>query len=240
MIEARLKKRLGSLEIDASFSRPGPGVTALFGRSGAGKTSIVNMIAGVLRPDAGRVIVNDKTLFDSERRIDVPPEKRRIGYVFQDGRLFPHASVEKNLTYGMKLTPAGLRYVDLGQIVALLDLGHLLARRPGKLSGGEKQRVAIGRALLTSPRLLLMDEPLASLDAARKEEVLPFIARICREFEIPIIYVSHMIDEVSRLADKTVVIHNGKVDIEASRRIAGKDGPTSDSDKTDGSRERVC
>lgn len=211
MLGVKVKKRLGALSLDIEFKRSGPGVTAIFGPSGAGKTSLINIVAGISRPDEGHVIVNGKCLFDSSKKICEPPEARRIGYVFQDGRLFPHLSVKSNLTYGMKLTSAADRYVDYEQIIQLLDLEPLLSRRPAKLSGGEKQRVAIGRALLTSPRLLLMDEPLSSLDAARKEEVIPFIATICREFDLPIIYVSHMIDEISRLADKIVEINNGRV-----------------------------
>lgn len=195
----------------------------MFGSSGAGKTSIINMVAGLVRPDAGHIIVNGRTLFDAEAGLDVPPEKRRIGYIFQDGRLFPHLSVHTNLTYGMHLTPAKTRYVTLDQVVELLGIGHLLDRRPAKLSGGEKQRVAIGRALLTSPSLLLMDEPLASLDLARKAEVLPFIARLSRELSIPILYVSHSLNEVLNLADSIVlldaghVVAQGKIDTLMSR-----------------------
>lgn len=210
MLELDVQKRQGAFTLDTVFRSDGPGVTALFGRSGAGKTSVINMVAGLATPDRGRIIVKGRPLFDSERGINLAPEKRRIGYVFQDGRLFPHLSVRANLTYGMGLTPAGERYTALDQVVALLGIGHLLSRRPARLSGGEKQRVAIGRALLTSPSLLLMDEPLASLDAARKAEVLPFVARLARELSVPILYVSHSLDEILNLADTLVLMDGGR------------------------------
>ena len=211
MLEIKVKKRLGAFPVDVAFSTEGAGVTALFGRSGAGKTSVINMVAGLFPPDEGLIVVNGRKLFDSEHSIDLPPEKRRCGYIFQDGRLFPHLTVKTNLTYGMKLVPRAERYVSYDQVVELLGIGHLLGRRPAKLSGGEKQRVAIGRALLTSPSLLLMDEPLASLDSARKGEVLPFIARLPREFSIPILYVTHSLDEIINLADTVVLLESGKV-----------------------------
>lgn len=211
MLDLHVQKRQGQFQIDAAFVSRKAGVTALFGNSGAGKTSIINMVAGLVRPDAGHITVNDRPLFDSGAGLDIPPERRRIGYVFQDGRLFPHLSVRTNLVYGMRLTPAKARYVTFDQVVELLGIGHLLNRRPAKLSGGEKQRVAIGRALLTSPSLLLMDEPLASLDLARKAEVLPFIARLARELSIPILYVSHSLNEVLNLADTIVVLDAGRV-----------------------------
>ena len=211
MLEIEVKKGLGSFTVDVAFSTGAAGVTALFGLSGAGKTSVINMVAGLIRPDKGRIVVNGRKLFDSEQSIDIPPEKRRCGYVFQDGRLFPHLTVKANLAYGMKLVPRTERYVSYDQVVELLGLDHLLNRRPAKLSGGEKQRVAIGRALLASPSLLLMDEPLASLDSARKGEVLPFIARLPRELSIPILYVSHLLDEILNLADAIVFLDSGKV-----------------------------
>ncbi len=210
-MEIELTRRQGDFLVDAAFTGPESGVTALFGPSGAGKTSLINMVAGLMRPDAGCISVNGLCLFDSKRRIDLPPEKRRIGYVFQDGRLLPHLSVRANLTYGMHLTPARRRFVTLEAVVALLGIAHLLDRRPARLSGGEKQRVAIGRALLTSPAMLLMDEPLASLDASRKSEVLPFIMRLSREYAIPILYVSHIMDEILNLADHLVIMENGHV-----------------------------
>jgi molybdate transport system ATP-binding protein len=211
VLEISITYNQGNFSLDVAFQGAPSGVTALFGPSGAGKTSVVNMVAGLLRPDAGRIAVNGFCLFDSAGRIDLPPEKRRIGYVFQDGRLLPHLSVRSNLIYGMRRTPAGRRFVAFDAVVDLLGIGHLLARRPARLSGGEKQRVAIGRALLTSPALLLMDEPLASLDAARKAEVLPFIMRLGCEFAIPILYVSHAMDEILNLASRMVMLHNGRV-----------------------------
>ncbi len=211
MLEIKVKKRLGRFTVDVSVSTGEAGVTALFGSSGAGKTSVINMVAGLFPPDEGLIVVNDRKLFDSGHSIDLPPEKRRCGYIFQDGRLFPHLTVKANLTYGMKLVPRTERYVGYDQVVELLGIRHLLSRRPAKLSGGEKQRVAIGRALLTSPSLLLMDEPLASLDSARKGEVLPFIATLPRELSIPILYVTHSLDEILNLADTVVLLESGKV-----------------------------
>ena len=210
-MEINVTRRQGDFLVDAAFEGPESGVTALYGPSGAGKTSVIHMVAGLTRPDTGRISVNGSLLFDSARRIDLPPERRRIGYVFQDGRLFPHLSVRANLTYGMHLTPADRRFVTFDAVVRLLGIGHLLGRRPAKLSGGEKQRVAIGRALLTSPAILLMDEPLASLDAPRKAEVLPFIMRLSREYAIPILYVSHIMDEILPLADHLVIMDMGHV-----------------------------
>jgi molybdate transport system ATP-binding protein len=211
VLEIKLKKRLGHFTVDVAFSTGEACVTALFGRSGAGKTSVINMVAGLIRPDEGRITVKGRGLFDSSQRLDVPPEKRRCGYIFQDGRLFPHLTVKANLAYGMKLVPRTERYVGYDQVVELLGIDHLLSRRPAKLSGGEKQRVAIGRALLTSPSLLLMDEPLASLDRARKGEVLPFIARLPRELSIPILYVTHALDEILNLADMVALLDSGRV-----------------------------
>ena len=208
MIEIDLEKRLGSFAIEARFAAPDTGITALFGRSGAGKTSIVNMLAGLLRPDRGRIAVGGELLFSSADGVDLPPERRRLGYVFQEGRLFPHYSVRGNLTYGGGRGGSG---IDFDAVVTLLGLNALLERRPGDLSGGEKQRVAIGRALLAAPRLLLMDEPLAALDAARKAEILPFIERLRDELRLPVIYVSHAMDEIVRLADTLVLLANGKV-----------------------------
>lgn len=210
MIDIQVKRRQGAFLVDMAFSA-NKGVTALFGRSGSGKSSLISMVAGLARPDVGRIAVGDRVLYDSGAGIDLPPERRRAGYVFQESRLFPHLTVHGNLTYGMKRVPAAERYVAFEPVVDLLGLGGLLDRRPAKLSGGEKQRVAIGRALLASPRILLMDEPLASLDATRKAEVLPFIARLPRQFDIPILYVSHAMDEILRLADTLVLIDKGAV-----------------------------
>ena len=210
MIEIAIEKRLGAFSLDARFAAPDSGITALFGRSGAGKTSLVNALAGLIRPDRGRIAVAGVPLFDSERGIDVPPEKRRLGYVFQEGRLFPHYSVRGNLLYGRKRA-GDTDGPSFDTIVALLGIADLLERRPADLSGGEKQRVAIGRALLASPRLLLMDEPLASLDAARKAEILPFIERLRDELKLPVFYVSHEMDEIIRLADLLVLVDQGKI-----------------------------
>jgi molybdate transport system ATP-binding protein len=194
--------------LSAEFESGGR-VTALFGRSGAGKTTLVNLIAGLLRPDSGRIALDGTVLFDKAAGIDLPANRRRIGYVFQEGRLFPHMSVRSNLLYGRHLTPVDRQWGTLEQVVDLLGIGHLLARRPAALSGGEKQRVAIGRALLASPRLLLMDEPLASLDQQRKEEIVPYIERLRDEMHLPIVYVSHAIDEIARIADTIVVLADG-------------------------------
>jgi len=209
MFDVKLGKKQGDFQVDAAFCTHSAGVTALFGPSGAGKTSVANMIAGLSRPDSGFVRIHGTTLFDSEKRINLKPYKRRVGYVFQEGRLFPHFSVKGNLTYGMKRIKGSRRFIDFNKVVDLLGISHLLDRRPARLSGGEKQRVAIGRALLASPGLLLMDEPLASLDAARKAEVLPFIKKLPGQFDIPILYVSHSVDEIRSLADNLVFLVDG-------------------------------
>ncbi len=209
-IAVSIEKRLGAFALSVAFTSKGR-ITALFGRSGAGKTSVINLIAGMQRPDAGFIRVGDTTLVDTTRGIFVPTHRRRIGYVFQEGRLFPHLTVRANLLYGRWLSPRAGRWGSLDQVVALLGIGHLLDRRPAALSGGEKQRVAIGRALLASPRLLLMDEPLASVDQARKEEILPYIERLRAEMDLPIIYVSHAVEEVARLADTIVLLDAGHV-----------------------------
>jgi molybdate transport system ATP-binding protein len=209
-LAVEIEHRLGAFELDAHFSAEGR-VTALFGRSGAGKTSLVNAIAGLIRPERGRVIVDGETLLDTEHGIFVPKHRRRIGYVFQEGRLLPHLSVRKNLRYGAWFAPHDARYVEFDRVVETMGIGHLLDRKPDKLSGGERQRVAIGRALLASPRLLLMDEPLAQLDATRRHEILSFIERLREAFAVPIVYVSHAMDEVIRLADTLVLIDDGRV-----------------------------
>jgi molybdate transport system ATP-binding protein len=211
MLSIDIERKQGDFLIKAKFRQEQIGVTALFGPSGAGKTSIVNMVAGLTKPDRGNIRINGITVFDSAKGIDLRPEKRHIGYVFQDGRLFPHLSVRSNLRYGMKLIPSSQRFVDFNQVVDMLGIEHLLDRRPAKLSGGEKQRVAIGRALLTNPLMLLLDEPLASLDLTRKKEILPFIQRMCKEFERPILYVSHDRNEILELASWLVVLANGSV-----------------------------
>ncbi|MEO8202409.1 MAG: molybdenum ABC transporter ATP-binding protein [Betaproteobacteria bacterium] len=209
-IEVDVESRLGTFTLRAAFTADGA-TTALFGRSGSGKSTLLNLVAGLLAPARGRIAIGDSVLFDSERGIDVPAHRRRIGYVFQEGRLLPHLSVQQNLVYGRFFTPRSERYADFGKVVTLLDLGALLARRPASLSGGEKQRVAIGRALLSSPRVLLMDEPLASLDAGRRGEILYYIERLRDEVRIPIVYVSHSIEEVVRLADTLVLVSDGAV-----------------------------
>jgi molybdate transport system ATP-binding protein len=209
MLAVDVEKRLGEFQIAAKFQTTG-GATALFGPSGAGKTSIVNMIAGLLKPDRGRISLDDTVLFDSSERIDVPAHRRRIGYVFQEGRLFPHLSVLQNLDYGR--WASGLREdeAERERIIALLNIGALRKRRPGHLSGGERQRVALGRALLMKPRLLLLDEPLASLDRARKLEILPYLVRLRDEGHVPMIYVSHQMVEIQRLCSQVVRIEGGR------------------------------
>src|SRR5215467_2234172 len=209
MLSLDIERRLGGFQLAASFV-VGEGVTALFGRSGAGKTSVINAIAGILRPDRGRIDINEHTVFDAGRGIDVPTPSRRVGYVFQEGRLFPHLSVRQNLRYA-GLFSRGMPETEFDRVVDLLGLKELLERRPGNLSGGEKQRVAIGRALLSDPRLLLLDEPLASLDAHRKSEVLRYLELVRDEVKIPIVYVSHAVEEVVHLADTVVLMSGGAV-----------------------------
>jgi molybdate transport system ATP-binding protein len=196
--------RLGQMELRVGFETA-QGVTALFGRSGAGKTSVANAVAGLLRPDQGQIRLGDRVLFDRDSGVDVPVHKRRIGYVFQEARLFPHLTVRGNLLYGAP-DDAGL-----GRICDLLGIAPLLTRRPRALSGGEKARVAIGRALLSAPDLLIMDEPLAALDVARKAEILPYLERLRDEAGLPILYVSHAVDEVARLATSLVLMDQGRV-----------------------------
>ncbi|MCA1368315.1 molybdenum ABC transporter ATP-binding protein [Bradyrhizobium sp. BRP14] len=209
-LEVEARHRIGSFTIDAAFGSDG-GVTALFGRSGSGKTSLVNIIAGLLRADAGRIVLDGDVIADSARGVFTPIHRRHFGYVFQEARLFPHLSVRRNLAYGRWFAGASESASEFGRIVEMLGIGHLLDRRPSTLSGGERQRVAVGRALLASPRLLLMDEPLAALDEARKAEILPYLERLRDETRIPIVYVSHSVAEVARLADRVVVLDNGRV-----------------------------
>lgn len=212
-LEVDILHRQGAFTLEARFGVSG-GVTALFGRSGSGKTTLVNAVGGLIRPDRARIAAGGRLLVDSEAGLFVPPHRRRIGTVFQEGRLFPHLSVRQNLMIGRLLTPRRARLAggpELDQVVDLLGLAPLLGRRPAGLSGGEKQRVAIGRALLAHPRLLLMDEPLASLDEARKREILPALERLRDEVGVPIVYVSHSLAEVARLATTIVVLEAGRV-----------------------------
>ena len=205
-----LRHSFPGFELDVDFEAP-PGITVLFGRSGSGKTSIINAVAGLLRPDAGRVAAGDWVLFDTARGLWLPPHRRRLGYIFQESRLFPHMTVRQNLLYGRRFSPRHDRRESIEHVVAMLGIGHLLDRRPAMLSGGEKQRVAIGRALLASPRLILADEPLAALDEARKAEILPYFERLRDEVSVPILYVSHSAAEVARLATTVVALQDGKV-----------------------------
>jgi molybdate transport system ATP-binding protein len=205
-----VEKRLGEFVLAAKFESES-GVTALFGPSGAGKTSLINMLAGLIAPDRGRIMYRGKVLFDAAGKVNVPPHRRRFGYVFQDGRLFPHLSVRSNLDYGRRRYGLKRDAAEMERIVAMLDIGHLIDRRPGTLSGGERQRVAIGRALLMKPHLLLLDEPLASLDASRKGEIMPYLERLRDEAGVPMIYVSHHAAEVRRLATAVVRIERGRV-----------------------------
>jgi len=210
MLEVRLRHAYRGFRLDAEFVAPAQGVTAVFGPSGCGKTTLLAGVAGLLRPDAGRVALHGTVLLDSAQGVFVAPERRRCGVVFQDSKLFPHLSVATNLRYGMRRAPAGPG-PGFAEVVELLGVGHLLARRPGALSGGERQRVALGRALLSRPRLLLLDEPLAALDVARRAEVLPFLALVRDRFAVPMLYVTHALDEVDRLADALVLMAGGRV-----------------------------
>lgn len=210
-IQARFKVEHAGFTLDVELNLPGRGVSALFGHSGSGKTSCLRCFAGLDQPSEGYLQVNGELWQDSAQGVFVPAHKRSVGYVFQDANLFAHLSVRRNLEYGLKRIPTAQRRIAVEQAVELLGIGHLLERLPGNLSGGEQQRVGIARALLTSPRLLLLDEPLASLDLKRKQEVLPYLERLHEELEIPIIYVSHSPDEVARLADHLVLLEDGRV-----------------------------
>ena len=209
MLQVAAHKRRGTFALEAQFELPTPGVVALFGRSGSGKSTLVNVIAGLLKAESGWVALDDAVLLDTTLHIDVPPERRRIGYVFQDARLFPHLSVAANLRYGQRRAQVP-PFVGIDLVADLLDLGALMSRRTHQLSGGERQRVAIGRALLSQPNLLLLDEPLASLDASRREEVLPYLETLRDQLSIPMVYVSHDFDEVLRLATHLVLMESGK------------------------------
>jgi molybdate transport system ATP-binding protein len=210
MLRVDVFKKLGDFTVDVAFKGEGR-VTGLFGSSGAGKTSLVNMIAGLLKPDRGFIAVGNEVLDDTLAGIHIPPHQRRIGYVFQDARLFPHFSVSQNLHYGRRMNGVAYNSAHQDRVVDLLDIGKLLTRRTGQLSGGERQRVALGRALLMQPRLLLLDEPLGSLDSARKAEILPYLIRLRDESGVPMVYVGHDSNELRRLAAQVVVIRRGHV-----------------------------
>jgi molybdate transport system ATP-binding protein len=210
MLTVAAEMQRGTFLLNVRFESPTPGVVVLFGRSGCGKSTVVDVIAGLIAPRSGRVELDGVVLLDSERRVSEPTERRRIGYVFQDARLFPHLRVAANLRYA-ESRAAGPRYVDLDAVVGLLDLAALMNRRTHQLSGGERQRVAIGRALLSQPRLLLLDEPLAALDEARREEVLPYLETLRDHLSIPMVYVTHDFDEVLRLATHLVLMEAGSV-----------------------------
>src|SRR5438270_8724942 len=210
MLRVDVSKQLGEFSLQASFASEGR-VTGLFGVSGAGKTSLVNMIAGLLLPDRGVIAIDSETLDDTAARVHVPAHRRRIGYVFQDARLFPHLDVRQNLDYGRRMNRLADDPVQRARVTDLLDIGGLLGRRPGQLSGGERQRVALGRALLAQPKLLLLDEPLGSLDDERKVEILPYLVRLRDEANIPMVYVSHDAGEMRQLATSVVMLKRGRV-----------------------------
>jgi molybdate transport system ATP-binding protein len=210
MLRVDVSKRLGEFTVEAAFTSDGR-VTGLFGASGAGKTSLINMIAGLLRPDVGTISIDGEILDDAAAGTHVAVHRRRIGYVFQDARLFPHLDVRRNLDYGRRMNRLTEDAALWRRVTDLLDISHLLDRRPGKLSGGERQRVALGRALLSQPRLLLLDEPLGSLDEERKEEILPYLVRLRDEAGIPMVYVSHDPSEMRKLATQIAMIQHGRV-----------------------------
>jgi molybdate transport system ATP-binding protein len=224
MLIVDVEKRLGDFVLRAKFDAVSA-ATALFGPSGSGKTTIVDIVAGLAVPDRGRVLYRGRLLFDSEGGINVPAHRRGFGYVFQDGRLFPHLTVARNLDYGRRMHRRRRDAAEMRRVVKMLDVGHLLDRRPGKLSGGERQRVAIGRALLMGPQLLLLDEPLASLDAARKAEIMPYLERL-RDEGVPMIYVSHQAADIRRIAASVVRIEAGQV--KASGGLELLDGADAD------------
>ncbi|MEZ0616058.1 molybdenum ABC transporter ATP-binding protein, partial [Pseudomonas sp. Env-44] len=210
MMDIRLHLKYSAFALDVDLQLPGRGVSALYGHSGSGKTTCLRCIAGLERAEHGFVQINDEVWQDSRKGLFVPPHKRALGYVFQEASLFPHLSVLANLEFGLKRIPRPQRRVDMAQATELLGIGHLLERHPQHLSGGERQRIGIARALLTSPKLLLMDEPLAALDSQRKSEILPYLERLHDELDIPVLYVSHAQDEVARLADHIVLLSDGK------------------------------
>lgn len=209
-VEVELRHSFGAFALDVAFKTGQGGVTALFGPSGAGKTSVINAIAGLFQPDKGRIVIGGRVVLDTKAGVFVPARERHAGYVFQDARLFPHMSVESNLRFGWRRAENPASAGEIARVVELLGLSHLLARSPRALSGGEKSRVALGRALLASPDILLLDEPLATLDAARRAEILPYLERLRDETRLPMFYVSHAVDEVARVADEIVVLRDGR------------------------------
>lgn len=210
-VEVELRHRQGGFDLDLTFAVGRSGITALFGPSGAGKSTAINAVAGLIRPDHGRIRINGQVVFDAETGVFVPPRRRNVGYVFQDGRLFPHLNVRKNLLYGWRRASRRADGGEIDRLIGLLGLETLLDRRPASLSGGEKQRVAIGRAVLKGPDLLLLDEPLAALDRKRRDEILPYLVRLRDEYGVPMLYVSHAIDEVTRIADSVQVMDGGRI-----------------------------
>ncbi len=210
MIEISVKLKRQDFELDVSLALS-QRVTAIFGPSGAGKSTLLSVIAGISKPDQGRVVINGNAVFDSEKKINIPIHQRKIGLVFQDGRLFPHLNVEHNLTYPLKFIPEDAQQFKLKEIINLLEIDTLLNRRTHQLSGGEKQRVALGRALLSSPRLLMLDEPMASLDEALKSQILPYLKKVADEINIPMIYISHAKEEIMQITDNVIYINAGKI-----------------------------
>jgi molybdate transport system ATP-binding protein len=210
MLRVDIAKKLGEFTLEASFTSEGR-VTGLFGASGAGKTSLINIIAGLVKPDRGTIALDGETLDDTAAAVHVPPYRRRIGYVFQDARLFPHLNVGQNLDYGRRMNRLTEDPAQQKRVIELVDIGALLSRRPGQLSGGERQRVAFGRALLSKPRLLLLDEPLGALDEERKREILPYLVRLRDEAGIPMVYVSHDAAELRQLATQIVMLKGGRI-----------------------------
>lgn len=210
MLKVTMRHRFDGFTLDVDF-QTWTGVTALFGRSGTGKTTIVNALSGILRPDFGQIAIGDDVLLDTTHNVNRPPHRRRLAYIFQDARLFPHLTVEQNLRYGSYFATKRSTPANRTSIVDMLGIGHLTQRRPSALSGGERQRVAIGRALLSRPLAILADEPLASLDNERKEEILPYFERLRDEAKVPILYVSHSVSEVARLANDVVALDGGRI-----------------------------